>query len=392
MKCVTIATVLLLLEFVPIAVAAENCQLYSVSPQSGSTSPGITVVLLGNGFSKTPIPYFDGMAARSTTVISPSRIEAVTPYLRPGEHSIQVDCPAANQAFDANSPSTLAREKVIFQSLPSVVDAKLDSAWLQARYGQPGEAIKILDDIARSDSDRQVRAYAWYAQALLYYTQGNWNNWADACLGIWLDAQLAGRSIQTYWPYLLENARAHYLLIYTKPEDDFSELDWVVEADSTEHPQPRFWRGLVGARIGKLDMAKSDSAFCLERDPSNASYLALAAFIAAAAGDQAQAESLRSKALGSLSKMEQPDAKALSLLGEGSYISGKRDRATQDWAEAARADPLLGQIAELAGKKHLWRGEPHIAAMLLNEAITMLPAGTPEGDKARRLLQGLPSR
>ncbi len=358
---------------------AQSSRLQFASPQYGLTTPGTKVLIFGDGFASDAEAYFGGMAARETRFVHASTLEVVTPYLRPGDYPVQV-----------KSARKIAVSAVTFTSVPSPVDSKIDAALSLAERGEISAGIRELDQIAQSDPDYHVRAFAQYAKAKIFFAHGDWQNWSDACLSIYLHAKESGMSIQTYWPYRLESARAYYLTQYqTGPSNDFLFFDIVVNLDVTGNPEPRFYRALLNARAGKLAMAKADIAFTLAKEPRNASYAALAAFIAALGGAKLQSEAFGARARALLEADPEVDGRALSLLGETAYISRNLEQARSDWAGVGHIYPLGSGIALLAGKKHLWRGEPSIAAMLLSESIAMAQ-NTAEVQEARGLLDGIP--
>src|SRR3984893_14241465 len=187
-------------------------------------------------------------------------------------------------------------------------------------------------------------------------------------------------AVQTCWQYRLAADQSDYLLdLKTKPDYDLQNADFLVEKDVTENPEPRFFRGLLNARYGKLTKAKKDRDFILSIDPNNPSYRALAAYIAAV-GHETSHEFFNEGTI--------TDARALSLFGEAAYLNGDHKAAQQWWTQAAKVDPTRASLAYLAGKKHLTLGHERIAAALLEECATMAPTSK-EAKDARDLLPTL---
>src|SRR6266446_4490240 len=69
--------------------ASDEPLLTAVEPKNGVTTPGSKVAVYGSGFSPDAIIYFGGLQARETRFMDPSRLETVTPYLRPGSYQLQ---------------------------------------------------------------------------------------------------------------------------------------------------------------------------------------------------------------------------------------------------------------------------------------------------------------
>ncbi len=362
---------------IPLSRALNGPEIYFVTPQAEVTTPGSKVVVFGTEFSPDAVVYFGGLQTRETTFVSPSRLEVVTPYLRPGEHQLQV-----------RSAGVVVRSNATFKALPSQVDSEMDRALAMAKGGQTSPALHILQTIAETNSDYQVRAFARYQTGQIYFDQGDWMRWAG--VPIFLDAKRSGMAVQTSWRYRLARAEANYLLIRDgKPDTDLRIADFFDKFDVTENPEPRFYRSLLNARCGNLTKAKTDNDFILGVDPENPSYQALAAFIAALNEDRVQLSGFSSKARSLLKGGERADARALSLLGEAAYLSGDIEGAHGYWAEAGRAYPLGAGLAYLAGKKHLWRGDQRIAALLLRECVSMAP-DSKEAKEALELVATFP--
>lgn len=359
--------------------AAEAPKVYSLVPQAAQTTPGSKVAIVGEGFSQDAEVYFNGMMAREINFISESRIEILTPYLPPGDHSIHI-----------RSGGKVVKAKVIFTALAAPVDVKIDEADRKAAHGDFSGAMEILEQIGTADPDYQVRSFARFRQGQIYFGKGYWVQWERGYSGGVIDNR-AGMAIQTYWAYRLASALDHYL--FYRAGDPASDLVWfapIFKFDVTGAPEPYFYRGLLRARTGDIRNAESDSEFCLAAEPENPSYTALAAFVAAAGDDAARAGKFSARARDLLSATDPPDGRALCLLGETAYLLGNRDQAQQDWAEAARIYPQGHYIAFLAGRKHSWRGEPRIARILLAECVTMAPESE-QATEARDLLGGLES-
>lgn len=348
--------------------AADSPQVTAVSPDAGITTPGSTVAIRGNGFSSDAVVFFDGFQARETHFVSPSTLDVVTPYLRPGLHNIQLKTAGA----------TISTE-VGFTALPSEVDSQIDRA-IAIGQKQVAPAIDILAGITKTSKDYQVRAFAHFQAAQIYFAHGDWWQWRAEAFGIFDDADKSGRAVQTSWRYRLAIDQSDYLLdVNPDPQHDIVVADWTVQYDVTQNPEPRFFKSLVNARYGELAKAKTDSDFILKREPSNPSYRALAAYIAVLTGDKTQLQSFSGDSI--------TDGRALGLLGEAAYLSGDLQRAQQWWAQEARVYPPGSSLAYWAGKKHIARGHQRVAAALLTECTTMAPRSK-EAKEAKDLLAG----
>lgn len=339
----------------------------AVEPKAGVTTPGSKVMVYGSGFSPDTVVYFGGLEVRETKFISPSKIEVVTPYLRPASYRLQV-----------KSGETTVRSDVAFTALPAPIDAEIDRAIAITGQGQSATAIAILMNIAKTDRDYQVRAFAHYQLAQVYFAQGDWWHWAGEASGPYDDAERSGGAVQTSWRYRLLYARSVYLLpIESDPKTALQLADWMVTYDATQDPEPRFFRGLLNARCGNLIKAKTDSDFILRLEPDNPSYRALAAYIAVLSGDNTQLQSFNGEPIS--------DTRALSLLGEAAYLSGDFVGAQLWWAQEAKIYPLGGSLAYWAGKKHLARGHRRVAEALLAECVA-IAANSKEAKEAKDLL------
>ncbi len=370
---------------VALAIAAgDTLRIDAVFPSSGATTPGITVTVQGDGFAPGAKAYFDGLMARQSVFVDPIRLEVVTPYLRPGLHSVYV-----------KSGEATVRSAGAFAALPTNIDSKIDAAFTQAEIGQVSAALRLLEEALTTTDDNQVRAFVHYQRGQLYYAEGDWRRWHVETALIYDTAAPAGMTVQTYWPYGLAFAQTIYYLLMQKPHDsfftdDFVVFDSTVQLDVTQNPEPRFFRGLLYARAGNVSKGKADSEFLLQANRKNASYAAFAAFVSAVAGDRARASHFSAVGRELMATQERVDVRTLSLLGDAAYISGDLARAQEDWAQAGRQYPVGADIAFMAGKKHLLRGEQRIAAMFLSECLAMAP-GTKMANKAQDLLVGIPS-
>jgi hypothetical protein len=346
--------------------AADHPTLNSVKPDAGVTTPGNPVSIHGSGFTPDTVVYFEGLQTRETSFISPTTLDVVTPYLRPGHHRIQL-----------KTGDIIINSETIFTALPSQVDSQIDRAILMGQE-QVAPAIEILTLIAKTNIDYQVRAFAHYQAAEIYFAHGDWWQWRAEAFGIFDDANKSGRAVQTSWRYRVAIDQSDYLLdVNPDPQHDLVVADWTVQYDATQNPEPRFFRSLVSARYGKLLKAKADSDSILKLEPSNQSYRALAAYVAVLSGDKARLQSLDGEPV--------TDGRALSLLGEAAYLSGDLRGAQSWWAQAAKAYPLGASLAYWAGKKHFALGQQRVAEALLTECLTMAP-DSKEAKEARDLL------
>src|SRR5438477_2941954 len=134
----------------------------SVSPENGVTTPGMSVMVFGTNLSPDSIIYFDGLEARQTKFINSTTLEVVTPYLRPGAAKLQL-----------KSGTSTVLSPVAFMVSPSRVDHEIDRAMRLANEEKVLAAIDILTTVAKTDSDYQVRALAYYEIAQLYRSRGD---------------------------------------------------------------------------------------------------------------------------------------------------------------------------------------------------------------------------
>lgn len=269
-----------------------------ITPQAGITTPGSTVMLSGSGFLRNAVVYIDGLQARETKFVSDSSLEAVTPYLRPGQYYVQV-----------KSGGVVVRSSVSFTALASPVDSNIDHALDLARQGQTAAAVEILTSIAAADNDFQVRAFAHYEMGRLFFAQGDWMHSAGESYSIWLEG--AGMAPQTSWRYRLAADLATYFDSQSSREEVLRDFGFYDEYDVTQNPEPLFYRSVLNAQCGNLKKAKADSDFILRADPKNPSYLALAAYVAVLSGDNSELQSFHEGA-------GVTDARARRLLGEAS--------------------------------------------------------------------------
>jgi tetratricopeptide (TPR) repeat protein len=347
---------------------ANAPHLTGVAPDIGITTPGSRVSVHGSGFSPDAIIYFGGLQAREISFISPSALEVVTPYLRPGHYQLQL-----------KSGGTTVRSEVVFTAMPSLVDSEIDHAVGLAEKGQVSAAIAVLTGIAKSNSDHQVRAFAHYQIGQIYFAQDDLWRWGSEAAGIF--APDSGMTVQTSWRYRLSSDQSDYILnVNPNPDHDLVLADWTVKYDVTQNPEPRFYRGLIRARYDDLSEAKIDSDFILKLEPDNSSYRALAAYIAVLAGDKTPLESFTGETI--------KDARALSMLGQAAYLSGDVQGAQKWWVLEAKVYPLGASLAYWAGKKHLARGQQRVAAALLTEC-TVMASNSKEAKEAKELLATL---
>src|SRR5437016_2516218 len=255
-------------------------EFIAVEPKTGVTTPGTKVMVYGSGFSLDSVVYFGGLEARETKFLSSSMIEVVTPYLRPGAYQLQL-----------KSGEVTVRSEVSFTATPSPIDSEIDRAVTLAGQRQAPAAIAILQNIAKTSSDYQVRAFAHYQSGQVYFALGDWWRWGGEVGGIFETE--AGRAPQTSWQYRLAYDESVYLLpIDSDPETALRLADWTVKYDVTDNPEPRFFRALVNARYGHLVKAKTDSDSILKLEPDNQSYQALAAYIAVLSREKRQLRSI----------------------------------------------------------------------------------------------------
>lgn len=336
---------------------AHIARISSITPHSDVTTPGAKVILDGSGFLPGAEVYFGGMEARDTGFISASKLEVTTPYLRPGDYKIEVVIKGSVTTSD-----------VTFTSLPAPVDSEIDRAIRLAGQNDASAALDILNPIAASAEDYQVRASAYYQMAQIHFALGDLPRWDADVSGIFLDADKAGRSVQTYWKYRLADSETRY---YLHPNSragfDTWYADKAVQSDVTQNPELRFFRGLLYTRHGDLSNAKIDTSYLLSVDPTNPSYRALDAYVAALGGDKSRLQSLPDADM-------QKDPRALRILGEAAFLAGDRQVSRRLWSDAAKADPSRASLTCLAGENHLRHGERDIAAALTAGCSAMAPA------------------
>jgi tetratricopeptide (TPR) repeat protein len=262
--------------------------------------------------------------------------------------------------------------------LAAPIDAEIDRAEKLVSEGQLDAAIPIFNAIGKSNSDYQVRAYAYYRSAESYLRKGDYWRAAGAAAQIW-DSR-AGISIQTCWQYrLLSDKMSYFLSESNDHKTPLRLVDFTVEKDITGNPEPRFFRALLNARYGDLIKAKADVDFILKSNPNNPSYRALAAYVSVLAGDDSQLWEFRGQ--------EPKDPRALSLLGQAAFIAGDNKAAQNWWAQEAKIDTLEAKLAYWAGEMHLRYEQKRVATALLAESSAILPSSKEGLDAARLLAQ-----
>jgi tetratricopeptide (TPR) repeat protein len=334
------------------------------------TTPGVKVDVQGTAFTSDTVLYFAGIGARDIEFLSPSLIRATTPYLRPGRYTLEV-----------KSGSVLSRSSAFFTALPSAVDAEIDRAVTLAAEAKIPAAIRLLTGITETYGDYQVRAFAAYQMGQIYFAQGDWWHWGGA--PIYVDSDKSGLAVQTNWRYRLSTDQSdYYLPTGVNPGGILRLLDATVSMDVTENPEPRFFRGLVNARLGNLPTAEADNKYILMIEPDNPSYRALSAYVDVLRGRQPEFKSPDAEAIS--------DGRALGLLGEAAYLMGDSEGSRRYWGRAAKLYPLGASLAFLAGKKHLAWGQTRVGTALLTECTVMAP-GSKEAEEAKGLLAALQS-
>ena len=345
-----------------------SLEIMAVEPNSAVTTPGTRVRVYGTGFSPSSVVYFGGIQCREAMFVGPTTLEAVTPYLRPGQYELQV-----------KSGDQVSLSQVKFSAASAPVDSEISKAINAAAEGNAVSAIQVLTAISKNYQDYQVRAFAHYEMGEIYFSQGDWWRWGAESGGIFEPD--AGAAVQTFWRYRLSYARSTYLLpIDSDPQTAVKLSDWVVDFDVTHNPEPVFFRALLNARHGNLQKAKTDIDWLTRVAPENQSYRALSAYAAVLGGD--------TKKLRYPSVQDISDPRALEILGEAAYLSGEPNAAQNWWSKAATADSIGGRLACLAGKRHLDWGEGPIGASLLAECIAMAPNAR-EAKQAKELLESL---
>jgi tetratricopeptide (TPR) repeat protein len=346
---------------------SQLTQITDILPKSGTTTPGAKIAVYGVGFSPGAIVFFGGREARQTHYLSPSEVEVVTPYLRPGKYDLQI-----------KSSGVATRSEVAFTASPSPVDSQIDRAVSVADKGDVQSALATLAAIARTNGDYQVRAFAHFQAAQIYYSIGDWWRWAGETSSVYDDSDKSGSAVQTFWKYRLALQLTEYLLpTGSTVEGELQSADWTVSYDVTANPEPRFYRSLLNARYGNLEKAKTDSDSILSEEPGNALYRALAAYISVLNGSKV--------ALEAFSEQATMDVRALSLLGQVAYLAGDIAGARRWWKLEAQDFPKGASLAYLAGRKHLEQGQKRIAFSLLSECVAMAP-GSKEANEAEDLL------
>jgi IPT/TIG domain len=170
------------------ANSQETLGVTAVEPRSAPTSPGSRVKLYGSGFTPDTVVYFGGLQAREVKFSSPSVLEAVTRYLRPGMYKLQL-----------RSGNDVLQSEVQFTALASAVDAELDKAASKTADGHASAATELLTALATTNPDYQVRAYAHYRAAQIAFTLGDRWRWADESGSVFENADESGGAIQSCW-------------------------------------------------------------------------------------------------------------------------------------------------------------------------------------------------
>jgi tetratricopeptide (TPR) repeat protein len=352
------------------AQQSELPRITAVEPSSALTTPGAKVTVVGANFSPDVAVYFGGLQARELTYINASALQAVTPYLRPG-----------NYRLDLKSGKAIIHSDVSFTALPAPVDSAIDEAERLAAKKEINPAIRLFANIAETHPDYDVRAYAHYRAGGLYLAGGDY--WAaGAQAGLIWDRKVS-MGVQTYWRYRLLSDEITYSISQSNDHDtDLKVADGSVKMDVTENPEPRFWRALVNARFAKMEQAKADLKFALAADPENPSYRALAAYVGVLADDKTQLEAFRGQQVN--------DASALGLLGQAAYISGDYNGAQTWWEAQGKISVTEAKLACGAGAKHVKYGQTRVGGALLAECAAVA-SNSREGKEAKELLAGLPS-
>src|SRR5262249_50695658 len=122
---------------------------------------------------------------------------------------------------------------------------------------------------------------------------------------------------------------------------DLKVFDWPVQADITGATEPRMYRAIINSRIGSIDLARSDMAVCLNKEPANPAYIAVAALVEAKNGDRSKVSSLALRSLEAVaaSTDQALNAMAHSFLGESFYIGGGTGEATKGCAASCGGGP-----------------------------------------------------
>jgi hypothetical protein len=346
----------------------EPPRITAIEPSSAVTTPGAKVMIVGANFSPDSIPCFGGLQAREITFINASALQAVTPYLRPGSYKL-----------DLKSNGTTIHSDVVFTASPAPVDSSLDLAEGMTTKGKTSAAIGIFSNIATTHSDYDVRAYAHYRAAQLYLARGDYWPATEQAALIW--DQKVSMGVQTSWRYrLLSDETAYSVSQSNDHETDLRLAAGSVKMDTTENPEPRFWRTLVSARFGKMEQASTDLKFALGAEPENPSYRALAAYIGVLEGDKTRLAAFRDQQVN--------DARALSLLGQATYIIGDHDGAQAWWAAEGKIGIGEATLDCGSGRKHADYGQTRVGAALLTECAAVTPDSV-GGKAAKELLEQL---
>jgi tetratricopeptide (TPR) repeat protein len=350
--------------------AGDGASVSGINPSQGQTTPGVTITLSGSGFLPGLRVFFDGLESRSVKVTSPGSAEVVTPYLRPGDHEIEIQ-----------TASLTTKSNIAFTAIRTEIDSPLDHAETLAKSGDVDGALASLDNVINDTKDLQVRAYAYYRKAQLYYARGDLSNWQSMTASVFLNSDLAGKAIQSSWRYRLAQAESTYLMDNVDPTVDGRFADLLVKFDVTRNPETRFYRSLVSLRTGDVVKAKTDSDAILRISPTNASYRALAVLIAVTSGDKASVAGAKESDF-------TVDPRAAALFGEAAYIAGDVSTANRVWILSQQHDRNQVAVAFLAAKKHLANKQTAIARLLLAEAIAMDPQSE-QAAEAQELLSKL---
>src|ERR1700730_15937181 len=166
----------------------ERPRITGVAPDTAITTPGSIVAIHGSGFARDAVVYIGGLQVRKSNFISSTAIEVVIPYLRPGNYSVQI-----------KSEDTTVHLDGAFTALPSEVDSDIDRAVTLASHGKTSTAIDILDNIAATNTDYQVRSFAHYQTSQIYFALGDWWRWRGEAAYIF--AEESGMAVQTCWQY-----------------------------------------------------------------------------------------------------------------------------------------------------------------------------------------------
>jgi tetratricopeptide (TPR) repeat protein len=373
-----LSAVILIWLGVPVNCLSATLQISNMTPSTGVTTPGLRVLISGDHFSPDTKVYFSGLQGRQMNFIDSSRLEVVTPYLRPGEHRVYL-----------KSLDETLETQFIFTSISSNIDSDVDKALDLKSRGDEQGALRLLQDIIDSTEDLQVRSFAYYQKGKICYEIGDFLHWRWEIDAIYLDGSKPEMdSVQTNWEYSLAFALAHYYIARPVKDEawELRPFDKGIRLDVTKNPELPFYRSLVCARIKNYTQAKADIESCLKLDVKNPLYMSLAAYISAVSGDSKQALSLCTAAY-SLADKATPinRARSLCIMGETFFRMNQKEKAQEVWTLAASDNPFGADLALLAAKKHILRGEQEVGAMLLSECISLSPTSR-AADEARTLL------